>query len=275
MPYFSWGLLSIIGVTALAALTGGLANGRESGIWANLAALVWASPDDNRMDWNTPLWFLPALFLLAVASYPLVVLDRRVGRGRVVLWMAAVLAGAGAAAWTSVGHVDGLPFAADSALALAPWYLAGAAAGPTVRKTRPPARRRGAWWAGAAALLGASVWCYLSASTPPDYTVPSTGEPWLYYPGAAAGIVGWCLVAMLWSPRWGVELGRRSLAILVTHRPILGVLQVAVPVTAVHLVGAGTPIDVGVAAAVLVVVVLIAGSSSTSSCGRDCRGCSA
>lgn len=40
-----------------------------------------------------PLWFLPALFLLAVASYPLVVLDRRVGRGRVVLWMAAVLAG--------------------------------------------------------------------------------------------------------------------------------------------------------------------------------------
>lgn len=257
VPYLAFGILSILGVALMAALGGGTPAGRETGLSSNLVNLVVASPDGNRMDWNSPLWFLPALFLLALVTYPLLLLDRRVGRRRLVLWLALPIAGVVGHLVGARWHDAGLPLAADSAATLLVWYLLGAAAAPAVRAWQPPVARRAVWWAAATVLLALSLAAYLASPSGIDYTVPSYGPSWLFYPGALAGVLGSCLVAALWTPRWGVELGRRSMAVLVTHRPILGVLQVAVPLTAVHLVGEGRAVDVAVGLVVLVLVVLI------------------
>lgn len=127
VPYCCFGLASIL----VFAVAGGFAAsvlGRTDIITSpvfNLTGLLYGNGKNGMMDFNLPLWFLPCMFVVYVLAYPIVWLEKispEKKTARACIMVVLVFASFGVA---SVDPVPSLPFSAENAVLLFPFFYLG------------------------------------------------------------------------------------------------------------------------------------------------------
>lgn len=244
LPYYCFAVLS----TAVIFLASRVVPALEAEIFANPLDLIKNLFIGDCIP-NRPLWFLPCTFVLSVLAWAVLRLINRLEAPASRLWAMAVLGGACAIALIlteAFTRIRFLPFKADGAVFMLPFFLAGYAmdrfSGLERIRHLPAAPR----FMLMAVLLAGGAWLGL-VNGKPDYRANYYDHPGLMYLSALATCVGISMLAQ-YIPRCPAlsYVGRHTLGILLLHKfPVL-VFQKVIPLTA-------GPLERGSAAVGLVV----------------------
>ncbi|MDO5676869.1 MAG: acyltransferase family protein [Propionibacteriaceae bacterium] len=216
LPYFIWALVSIPVFVVLGTLAAeGLGRGARSfQLGDSLVGMLWSNPDGGAMKWNTPLWFLTALFTTQLVYWGLCWLMKGSLRQP---WL--ILGASLVISWLSLAFLSPLdpPWSLERVGILLPFFALGSLVGPWALRIQGEGRRG---WAllGGALMLGAAFGVAM-ANGPVDYVTKHFGSYGLFLLAASLGVAGVLLLALgLGESRLLRYLGGASLTILVLHK---------------------------------------------------------
>lgn len=127
VPYYCFGFASILaffvaGNFAASILGRGAVN---TSFGLNVIGLAYGNGKNGMMDFNLPLWFLPCLFVVYLFAFFLVWVEKRskgTGGVKALIMLATLLI---SIAITLIDPVPALPFSAENALVLLPFFYLG------------------------------------------------------------------------------------------------------------------------------------------------------
>lgn len=226
IPYVTWSLISILTYQLMGAFaSSGLGRRAPASIEQSLLGMVWGNPSGHWMDWNKPLWFLPALFVTYLLG--LVALHVLHARAHIPIW-AIVVASSAPAAWLASHPEITLLWGAERSIVLLPFFLLAVALRPWL--LRSPIRNRAL-----EGIIGAVASVAMAASSlqlpSVDYVTKSYGPYPLFLLNAGLGTLGLVLISRALPIRALASVGRDSLAILCTHKFFVVAAQLALVAT--------------------------------------------
>lgn len=163
VPYLTWALVSVVLFDVVGGLAAQILHRRgPTSLSQDLWGIVWANPSEHLMDWNKPLWFLPAITVAYLLATGVERLGVELARVPLPVW---ILASVGLSWWTVARTTPALPWSLERVVVLMPFFLIGAwlrgpllgaAAGRTggSTRTREATRTRGSTRTGALAPTG-------------------------------------------------------------------------------------------------------------------------
>lgn len=222
VPYVLWALASVAVFQVLGSLAAASLGRRgPSQVMHNLLGVIVANPSRGWMDWNKPLWFLPALFVACLLGYVAV---RWRHAGPVDLLWAWLLLSLPVSWWFQNHPSVMVPWSADRTAVLLPYFLLGIAL--RSRLARPPVRGRlGRGLVGV--LLLALTACLARTLPAIDYVTEQYPGPGFFAVVTLLGVAGVLLVSQAVPWAWVQWVGRESLGVLVMHKFVVVALQVA------------------------------------------------
>ena len=219
IPYYCFSVLSIL----IFSLLGNFVADKfdiyvDTSVWHNLADTLYACPTNNRLKFNTPLWFLPCLFITKLLYYCLNKLCKE--KQVYILLSSLFLAGLGFV-YTRLIQV-GLPFNLSVSVKMLPFFVLGRSFFLWVPATK------GCFFQGYSAILLGSAMLIITgliavASPKIDYASDTIPNIVTFLITTLVGSFGICLLAMgLNRCKWLEYVGQSTLCILVVHKfPIL------------------------------------------------------
>lgn len=222
VPYVLWALASFAVFQVLGSLAAtSLGRRGPSRVLHSLLGVLVANPSQGWMDWNKPLWFLPALFLASVVGY--VAVRWRYAGPVDLLWVWLLLS-VPVSWWFQTHPSVMVPWSADRAAALLPFFLLGI----VLRRQLTAAPVRGRLARGAAGVLLLALTACLSHALPAiDYVTEQYPSPGSFAVVTLLGVAGVLLVSQAGAWTWVRWVGRESLGVLVMHKFVVIALQVA------------------------------------------------
>lgn len=127
VPYYCFGLASILaffvaGNFAASILGRGSVN---TSLALNVIGLAYGNGKNGMMDFNLPLWFLPCVFVVYLFAFFLAWVEKRTARTGSVKALIMLLTLLASIAITLIDLVPALPFSAENALVLLPFFYFG------------------------------------------------------------------------------------------------------------------------------------------------------
>lgn len=222
IPYVLWALVSFAVFQVLGSLAAASLGRRgPSHVRHSLLGVLVANPSQGWMDWNKPLWFLPALFLASVVGYVAV---RWRHAGPVDLLWVELLLSVPVSWWFQTHPSIMVPWSADRAAVLLPFFLLGI----VLRRQLTAAPVRGRLARGAAGVLLLALTAWLTRTLPEiDYVTEQYASPGSFAVVTLLGVAGVLLVSQAATWSWVQWVGRESLGVLVMHKFVIITLQVA------------------------------------------------
>lgn len=218
-PYFCFGIVSIL-VFAIAGNFAASVLGRtgiDTSIVLNVTGLLYGNGKNGMMDFNLPLWFLPCMFVVYILAFPIAKIEERFKRSLGARATIVVVTLAASAATTLLDPVPALPFSAENAAVLLPFFYLGTLIGRADWTSFCLWRRL---LAGGAMLAVGGAAAFANAQYGiVDYVATATRFYPLFFIGAFFQGCGFLLVVScirLW--RLMSSIGRQTMPILVMHK---------------------------------------------------------
>lgn len=185
--------------------------GTSHGVFRDILKLVYGFPV---LEFNGPLWFLPALFVTKILYRFLCVWICENKRMLVVL----TILGCGFSFWWTNNDKVPLPMSLELVLKLFPFFLAGILCKSLLVQIGNSEGTKFKLLVVASMLL--SLTCVSAAFAPPcNYTNNEIPIPGVFYGIAFLGCIGlYCLSVSIQYVDWIGFLGRKSLSVLVMHK---------------------------------------------------------
>ena len=220
-------------------------------ILKNIGGLLYASPRNNYMQYNLPLWFLPCLFATKLMFYGIM----KATRNRKVLMLGATIIIAALGFVYSCFELPYLPFSLEIAVKMLPFFMIGNLLMWKGALFQKVAEKRIV--AGGVGLLLLCVVVFFSTLVDrPQYHLDNFPCVPLFIVNAVLGSCGVILISIsIGRCAWLSYLGKNTLAILVMHKfPVL-LFQMAGPFA--NILNKGEPLALCVIAGVIVTAIAI------------------
>lgn len=118
LPYFFWGLISIIVYQVIGARIDGT---DALTLKESIIGLIWANGETGIMRWNLPMWYLPMFFIVQLIAFIQKKIIRNM-KGEIIAFCGEVLF---AFAIYISEFITDLPFGLETAFYLMPFFTAG------------------------------------------------------------------------------------------------------------------------------------------------------
>jgi fucose 4-O-acetylase-like acetyltransferase len=182
-------------------------------LWKPLLGLLYGNATGDWLIFDSPLWFLPCIFVAANLFFWIHAHAKGGVAGALCLFASAAVGA------VVVGYQPfPAPWGADLALSAAVFFGAGYCLRPALDRAMTAAP----WliFAAAAVALAAANLALSWRNGPVDMNSRSFGNPVVFYAAAFAGIGCWLAISRLLPPTRALAwLGRNTLVILAFHRP--------------------------------------------------------
>lgn len=77
VPYFVFSFISIMIFRIIGMLRPSITDGMNTNVLTNIGVMMWGNSKPDCMKYNSPLWYLPCLFIVLVLSYGIeTIIDR-------------------------------------------------------------------------------------------------------------------------------------------------------------------------------------------------------
>lgn len=213
VPYFCFALISIAVYWAATELFSLNLGGEPQSLKEMLLGMLFASKYNNYLQFNTPLWFLPALFVMENVMYFVTRIIR--GKGSAIAVLSFFFA-------TSLVYQLAIPevvfpWGIDVMLNHTLFFCIGYLLREKLLIPSDAVQNRGIRIAsGVAAILVGAAIRLLSMPYEADYFIPFT---LINYISTFCGVFGWiALFSALKFPKFICRLGQYTMAILVMHK---------------------------------------------------------
>ena len=219
VPYFCFGFASILaffvaGNFAASILGRGAVN---TSLGMYLIGLAYGNGKNGMMDFNLPLWFLPCMFVVYLFAFFLVWIEKRSKRAggiKALIMLATLLI---SIAITQIDPVPALPFSAENALVLLPFFYFGV----VLRCVDwPVLRRYGKVFVGVAMFAIGLIAAMLNARNGiVDYVATACRSYPLFLIGAVFQCSGLMLIlSTIRTTNALSSIGRQTMPVLVMHK---------------------------------------------------------
>ncbi|MBQ9375895.1 MAG: acyltransferase family protein [Ruminococcus sp.] len=235
IPYFVFSVISILLFFVAAKIMPSISDVLNCDLKDNTLVMLYGNSKPDCMKYNSPLWFLPCYFLVVIEAFGIESLKQKVKFA--YFREVAIVVNIIVATLLNLFLKLRLPFQLETSVSMLVWYELGVLAGEKLdnKKSISGKSRIITIVITLACLVSGFVMGYINrriTGTSLQVREDIYGSFALYYFGAVAGIIGWCLVSRLICKSAVFEkLGQMSIAILVLHKfPVL-FFQEILPVT--------------------------------------------
>ena len=227
VPYYCFGLISIfvfvVGGNFAADVLG--RTDIDTSLVINIFGLLYGNGKNGMMDFNLPLWFLPCLFVVYLLSFCVMKLESLVRYKTVVRICILALTVGTSFAVSQLDSVIALPFSAENAVAVSPFFYLGVLIG---RIRLNESNRFAMITAGAASLaIGAVIAMINARNGIVDYVDTAFRSYPLFFSAAVLQSFGLIMIlSQIRSSMFLERVGRNTMPILVMHKFPVVLLQV-------------------------------------------------
>lgn len=226
IPYAVWAVISVAVFVLLGELAAQTLQRRQPARnpLVFVRGILFANPSNGGMDWNTPLWFLPAIVVAYVLAAVVLHLLRPLGRGALPV---ALIASSALSPWVATQDWT-LPMSIERTLVLLPFFLLGMLSRSVVVRIEDV---RGVVAKGVAVVIAGAcfwgVWVIGHGNGVVEYVVKAYGNSFaVFVVGALLGVVGTLAAAVVLPFEFLAMAGRDSLAVLVMHKFFVVAVQI-------------------------------------------------
>lgn len=241
VPYFVFSFISIMIFKIIGILKPSITDGMNTDVITNVGVMLWGNSKPDCMKYNSPLWYLPCLFVVLVLSYGIeIIIDRlqKVNGGyalRACIIALCILYTLMVSPY--LDHNPVLPWHIETSINLLAFFQVGCALQLLIPNFYRWAREHNKNLIIAAATLFIVIGGLVAAfNTRVDIRLDSYGNVIAYYVAAFCSSIGWIMVAVAIDKNNVFErLGAESLAIMLLHKFPLLLFQKVVPFTKLYL----------------------------------------
>ena len=227
VPYYIFASVSILIFTFLGSFASDSLDVaiKHTEIYKNVLGMLYANAVEGYMKWNTPLWFLPCMFVTQILFYPLSGFVRKnIKRNKAFLLPIVLSAFILPYLDYFVFRVRALPFHLESSVFLLPFFVLGACLREADFKFVSPLPRRMAL-ALILLLVGALPALFMNCRV--NYFLSSYGKITVFYVSAFLSVTGVYMIFQRVSPRILSFIGKNTMPILLMHKFPIVFFQIA------------------------------------------------
>ena len=223
LPYVLWAFISVCIFAVLGSVAAGsLGRKNPASFTTMLKDIMWATPSAHHMDWNKPLWFLPAImiaYLIAWATAKLIEGNR--------IALAVITVISLLPSWFLASHQEvWYPWSFERVGVLMPFFFLGMYMRPIVNHL--PIKYPLIEGLDGIGLLAIAAAISHYNTTTVDYVARTYGNYANFVAAALVGIAGICMISRAWNIDDLTRIGKMTLGILCTHKFIVLAVQIVI-----------------------------------------------
>lgn len=223
LPYVLWAFISVCIFAVLGSVAAGsLGRKNPASFTTMLKDIMWATPSAHHMDWNKPLWFLPAImvtYLIAWATAKLIEGNR--------IALAVITVISLLPSWFLASHQEvWYPWSFERVGVLMPFFFLGMYMRPIVNHL--PIKYPLIEGLDGIGLLAVAAAISHYNTTTVDYVARTYGNYANFVAAALVGIAGICMISRAWNIDDLTRIGKMTLGILCTHKFIVLAVQIVI-----------------------------------------------